>query len=288
MSDRLAPSVVLALAMFFVPAATHAATAITTCGSTVRDGALTADLDCSASPGWAVTLEAGGSLDLGGHTLTSGSAQPPGGGGGGGVRCLGDCAVTNGSLVSGVAVDWDTSDYPSGVEIQWPLRGRISLSDLSASGYFQVATGFRMDVDSLTATDVWAGVFARTLAIRSSSITIPSPWGYQAAGGQSVEIRDTTLKGGAGVTARIVFVYRSTITGMHDGGIQATGNRRIKRLYVEDSVIDGNCLQPTGEICADLVSTLRMPILVNSTCSTSRRYNRITKEWSSWGICSDD
>lgn len=63
------------------------ATPVTACGQTVSgNGALTADLDCSATAGPAVTLAPGAHLDLGGFTLTSTDT---------GVLCdTGRCAVS--------------------------------------------------------------------------------------------------------------------------------------------------------------------------------------------------
>src|SRR5262245_5264269 len=59
---------------------------VTTCGQTVeRSGILTADLDCSATAGPAVTLSPGARLDLAGFTLTATDT---------GVQCsVGRCKV---------------------------------------------------------------------------------------------------------------------------------------------------------------------------------------------------
>jgi len=279
----------LAVASLVVPnVAAAAPTVVATCGTTVDDGILASDLDCSATPGFAVTLAKGGRLDLAGHTIVSGSTVSLVGGGG--VRCLGDCTVDGGggSLVSGVALEWPDAQQTSGVTLPYPLRGHASISDLTISGYMTAASAQVLDVTSSTLVGNFSGCFARDLTIASTTISNPFPWGHQSASGRRVLITDSVLEGGGGVTTRLIDVYRSTITGMHHSGIQATGNRPLRRLYAEESVIDDNCVIGISEVCADLLSTRRPPRLVDTTCSTSLRYNLINKTWTTWGICSED
>src|SRR4051812_34727276 len=90
------PAFLVAIA-FFAGAAQASPDPLTTCGSTVSNAVLPADLDCSSASGWAVTIMPGGTLDLAGHVLTGTPSRGTYGSGydfGGGIYCRGNCTIT--------------------------------------------------------------------------------------------------------------------------------------------------------------------------------------------------
>jgi len=81
---------------------------LVSCGQTVSNAVLVADLDCTAETDFAVTVEDKGTLDLAGYRLT-GTAyygttwQDPRTGGG--VYCLGSCTIIGGGGVIAAPAD---------------------------------------------------------------------------------------------------------------------------------------------------------------------------------------
>lgn len=278
--------VIAAGIILLVSASAYAApTVLSSCGETVEDAVLGADLDCSGVPGYAVTIARGGRLDLAGHRLVSGATDPSLMSVGGGVLCEADCSVVGGggALVSSVAQDSD--EWVDGVIVRYKNRGRVSISGTSIVGYKTGAMATDLTIDSSVLTDNYLGCSAiRNLSIRNSDITSGALYA-QAASGRNVFIADSTLvDGGGGVRGKKINLYRVTISGMHGDGVEG------HRIYAEDSVIDGNCTDiPDFPDCGDVCSDGRKaPKLVNTTCSTSVRYLLQRELRIPWGVCSLD
>lgn len=73
------------------------------------------------------------------------------------------------------------------------------------------------------------------------------------------------------------------------GQLTNFGVEAYRKLYAEDSSIEGNCVAPYSSPCTDIVTYgYSMPLLVNTTCSTSLRYRPGSYVTGTWGICSND
>src|SRR6185369_10020927 len=125
-------------------AATAAPEVLTTCGATVSDAVLAGDLDCSGTPGYAVTITDRGSLDLAGHRLIS-SVEGNETNLCGGVSCERDCTITGhgGSIEAAAPFNWDNTCYSYGFSIPPPYRGRISVSGVTFRGYSTAGEGWK-------------------------------------------------------------------------------------------------------------------------------------------------
>ncbi|MFN2375058.1 MAG: hypothetical protein ABR538_00850 [Candidatus Binatia bacterium] len=291
MKHSTALSVALLAVLFPVSSPAHAQpTVLSTCGATVVDAVLAADLDCTGYEGFAVTLAPNGKLDLAGHQLTSGPTVPDGFGGG--VLCLKSCTVVGGggSLVSGVPTSWDPNILPEGIThpyTQWGRRrGVITASDLTVTGYRHGIHGDIVKVDSANLTENDHACGGRKVEITSSTITNTGPESYQAVYGMRLRLVDTLVEGGGtGVGGNVVDLVGSTITGMRAFGVSGGSGRRLRAV---DSVIEGNCLSDQVENCADIWWRGFAPRLSNTTCSTSVRYHEASRTLSTWGVCALD
>ena len=108
-----------------------AATIVTTCGQSVTGPAvLAADLDCSAVSGPAVVLATGGTLSLGGFTLTASEV---------GVQCMGLCSIFGPGTIRHPAYDpgWNCPAVPpyTGCPIGILATGKIRLNDVTLENW---------------------------------------------------------------------------------------------------------------------------------------------------------
>jgi hypothetical protein len=255
------------------------------CGQTVVDAVLGADLDCTATPGFAVIIAPKGRLDLAGHRLTSGAYIN--GAGGGGVQCQGDCIIEGGggSIVADpTAADWYMAGY--GVHAVDRSRGQMTISRTTISGYLMAALGYlrRMTMDSSIVTNNRGGCVARRLSISNTTLTGNGAPYFPTIGAQHLSITDSTIDGNFGVSGGRIQIIRSIVTGLTNFGVEA-----YRKLYAEDSSVEGNCVAPYSSPCTDIVTYgYSMPLLVNTTCSTSLRYRPGSYATDTWGICSND
>lgn len=157
---------------------------VDTCGQVVPEkaaGHLSADLDCSAFGGTAVTLGKKASLDLGGFTLTT-----PSGEGSYGISCdEGKCAVRNGTVTGAAMIGING------------IRLLIENVNVSMSGLFAVGLGANSTV-------------------RASTISGTANVGvYESGSRQVTRIIDSTITGHGyiGVRTNKLKLVGSTVTG---------------------------------------------------------------------------
>lgn len=259
---------------------------VDTCGQRVTQGALMADLDCADTTGFAVILNAGGSLDLAGHQIVSG--RSPEALEGGAVYCEGDCSVTGGSLRSGLPYDWhkETRNLPVGVLIPHPRRGQIRVSDVDLSRYLFGVSAISMRIENVTGTEMQAVLTGKNLRVLRSSFT----GNAQGLAARRVAFKRSEISdSGFGMTARHAIVRRSTISGNRQIGIMTADGAKEGTVVASDSVIDGNCLESGYGDCVDFsTSSSEPPELDNVECSRSGRYIIATDTWTNWGVCDED
>ncbi|HXC51493.1 MAG TPA: hypothetical protein VN634_11450 [Candidatus Limnocylindrales bacterium] len=260
---------VFAAALSWITAA-HAATPVSSCGETVEDGVLEADLDCSSSDGAAVFIADGGTLDLAGHELLS-----AGGSDRVGVECADNCSIVGngGTLASSTPPDVDARTIAV-------VGGRVSITDTTITGYFGAVYAATVTIRSSSLAGNEHGVSGNRVRILSGTSITTDGVGY-SVNARRVDIADSTLAGGNSVLARKTKIYRSSVTGTLSNGI-------VGNVYAEDSVIDANC---TGmgydDYCGDIASPGK-PKLVNSSCSHSLHSNSDGSSSGSWSVCSLD
>jgi len=283
---RLSLPMLFSLLLVCSPAA---AEPVVSCGQTVTDGELAADLDCADTTGFAVIIEVGGSLDLAGYDIVSGNA--PQWNSGGAIFCEGDCDVRGGggSIRSAVAPDHgtSTSNVPIGVLIPHPRRGRISISDLTITNYAFGVNARRLRVRSVTATDNGVAIVGKRLRVSKSSFTSND----QGASATRILLRNSEVAdNGNGMTTRHAVVRRSTITGHQIWGVFASDGLAEGTLTASDSTINGNCLADGySDGCHDFsTSSPTPPELDNVTCSHSGHFDVPTQTWGTWNVCSED
>jgi hypothetical protein len=294
---------IVVLGLLLIAARTDAApTVLTTCGQTVVDAVLAADLDCSGEVGFAVVLAPSGKLNLAGHQLISGDikimdpeAPPPENAWdqedtGGGVACEASCRIIGGggSIVSGVARH--PNYLPTGI---LTYSGTVTISGTTITGYSTGIRARRINVDSCTFAENATGCAASKVVIANSAFTYDSTIELGALPGEfyvgvdanQAILEATTLQGGFyGVLASRMKLYGTSVTQMERYGVHG-----FRKIYAENSVIDGNCLNTGGYDCADVVKySPAPPELVTTTCSTSARRDLETQEWSSWNVCALD
>jgi hypothetical protein len=262
-----------------------AVTMLDSCGQTVDDAVLAADLDCSATEGFAVTIAAGGRLSLAGHQIVSGFLFN---GTSGGVLCLGNCMIegAGGSLVSAFQPGVYGGVYPRGVQAPYYGRGTVTISGTTISGYNTAVIGKFLIVDSSTFTNNIEGLLSRAITITNSTIagTYDGIMSSSIMRARKLTISDCSFSGSSSVYGGRVQMTRTTVTGMQYYGVWVG-----RKSYLEDSVITGNCLTDLPIPCADIYAeSWRPPVLVDTTCETSIRDSPHSMQIETWGICSLD
>jgi hypothetical protein len=211
---------------------THATVEVDTCGLVIQEnGVLSADLDCSAYAGIALTIENHARLDLQGFMLTAGDSA---------IYCPDGCGIVS-------TVSRGTIQGGSGAAIETAFIGPFSVSVdnvlITGAGAGIVGGGSVVVKNSEISNNTGAGVSAyQKLIVYASVIRDNGGDGAYGRGGAKVvdsEITGNGLIGVLGDDVSNVFhaktvVVRSTVTG-NGGGVRA-----IENLKVSESSIDGN------------------------------------------------
>ncbi|HEY2775610.1 MAG TPA: hypothetical protein VGK20_16335 [Candidatus Binatia bacterium] len=261
---------------------------LTTCGSTVSNAVLAADLDCSSSSGWAVTITPGGSLDLAGHILTGTPSRGTSGSGyafGGGIHCQGNCTITGsgGAIVSSPGLPAETW-YNTGVYSDTSLKtDTITITDAHITGWTGMGlfgTGSANLSNCTVAGNDYGVVVWWQLTMDTCFVTNNTGEGAHVGRGT---ISNSTFDGNnydaVYALGRINFV-NSTISGSNYLGMFAG------KLVASGSSITGSCIAPYGEPCADIQGVHR-PRLRTSSCGTSARFTDDPAA-PSWHVCGQD
>jgi hypothetical protein len=271
---NLAVSRIAFLALLLVPVSASAIQQVTTCGQVLSGRAeLTADLDCSAYAGDAITLEKG-PLYLRGHTLIGNASSDPGFAA---VECTsGDlarrCRVVGPGEIRGASAGVRGAFVGiANVELVENVRGVVA-SRLRAEDIEIVGSG-SMAV-SLYGPVIKSSIQRAIISGNGAGVVAWSCGGCGSPAG--VRIRDSIVSGNTG-------------SGLH---VAPLG------LAIKNSDITGNALDPQaaecmqfgfsifGHVdgCADIASVARPRIDSSSTCATS--FSAATG--GTWGICSAD
>lgn len=263
---------------------------LNTCGETVADAVLTADLDCSAASGFAVTIVNDGRLDLAGHRLTGTatfgtSYQEPDYGGA--VKCIGKCTVIGGggAIVAPPGLPAQTW-FSFGVYSplydangRYVLSSRLTISDVEISGWPGLGVvASRIDIRNSTVTGNAYGLNAdRTLLMDNCVVADNTLGGAHVSKGT---ISNSTFTGNRGAAIyllrRLRFINSLAIENQDQGLLGG------KLLATESTIVD-NCTSPSSVQCFDIFSRAR-PRLVNSTCGTSSQ----EPAGESWNVCTLD
>jgi len=263
---------------------------LTTCGETVTDAVLTADLDCSAAAGFAVTIADGGSLDLAGHRLTGtptdGSAGPDFSNYafGGAIECKGGCTISGGggAIVSPTGMpartEWSTGVYGyRDFRRTTSARKVTTIRDVEISGWTGLAVIAKtIEMTNCTVTGNQWGVAAdRKLVMDTCNVTNNA---NSVSALRGVISNSNLIDNRIGLVVGItVSLANSVISGSLGEGVL------IGRLLATGSTITGNCVAPSFTPCAD-IRTNKRPRLRDSSCGTSVRLDTTD----SWGKCSLD
>jgi hypothetical protein len=240
---------------------------LTDCGQTVEDAVLTADLDCSAFDGPAVTMAGRANLDLAGFTLT-GSLY-------GAAVCTGRCTIEGGgSVVAPPGLDQNLNTSFAVITSETG-KGRVSLSGIEISGYSMLVAAGRVELSSVALASSRGGIAATRVAATDTTFTnceLPISCDARAS------LTDVTIVGaGTGaVFARRVALSGTSIT-MSDGfGVVG------ERVTAEGSTLTDNCQIPSDH-CADIKTNAIAPRLTDTVCETS-----LDPSGESWGVCTLD
>jgi hypothetical protein len=258
-----------AAAALMTTSASFAATIpVTTCGQLVRGtGQLTADLDCSADPGAAVTLQ--GRLLLNGFTLTGHAGSDV-------VSCeTGACRIVGPGTVTG-GTDGVRSDRGARIEAGAVVTGNAG-------------DGVRTDktakvIDATVSANGGDGVRSKTTAVLSgATITGNAGDGVRTDGTATVKGSTVSGNGGDGIHSEknAKAMKLSTVAGNGFDGV-----RGVRALLI-GATATGNGTNPACGVtdeCADLASDLFPAVKGASTCGTSRN----TDLGGTWGVCSLD
>lgn len=263
---------------------------VDTCGQRVSDGELEADLDCSSmATGFAVIVEAGGSLDLAGHEILSGKS--PGFFDGGAVECEGSCTVNGGggALVSAFPRSYseEAPNMPSGLSAPYRPGVKVKLSNLTITNYEMGVNGRLLYPDDVTATDNGLALSGRKVRVTDSTLT----GNGQGIASFRANIRRTEMSGiGNGVVTRHAVIRGSTITGHGQTGVFASDGAKEGTVAAFNSTIDDNCTeQGYSETCHDFAtSSDEPPALEDVDCTRSGRFIIDTQTWTDWDVCSED
>jgi hypothetical protein len=243
---------------------------VSTCGQVVQEGVLVGNLDCSAGTGAAIVLSGGGTLDLAGYELQSGTGDSAVG-----VFCQGNCSIAGGggTIVSATGAYDGTP--------QFGVSGKkVSISETTIIGYGAGVYGKLARVEASSLTENFTGINARRVLVSDSEINTTLDGAGEPITTNRADIIDSTIDGGGSVRAHKAKLYGSQITGMRSHGV-------IGNVRAENSTIDGNCLAFGYDDCADIVSHGR-PKLVNTTCAHSARFSGDVPFFGTWSVCALD
>lgn len=264
---------------------------LTTCGETIADAVLTADLDCSAAAGFAVTIADGGSLDLAGDRLTGTPTYGTVGpifsdyAFGGAIECKGGCTISGGggAIVSPAGMPaqtwWSTGVYGYRDFRRTTSNRKVTtIRDAEISGW----TGFAVIAKSIemtncTVTGNQRGVAAdRNLVMDACNVTSNAEQGVHTLRG-AISNSNLTDNGIGLDVALAISLANSAVSGSLGDGVL------YGRLVATGSTVTSNCVAPSFTPCAD-IRTSKRPRLRDSSCETSIRLDTT----SSWGKCSLD
>lgn len=235
---------------------------VTTCGQTVDDGVLVADLDCSASSeNYAVYVEPGGSVDLAGFTLTSAIN---------GIACLGKCEIFS-DAADGTIVGGDSMIAASGRLYVHDLVLHAGSIQTQATGRLERVVIENGAPNATNATLVYAkiGLQIRDSIIRDSFGRIRCGWSgpdYKYTG--RVRLKDVLIERGAS-DAEEEPILSGTVLKVVDSAFADNVGWLLAatRLTLRNSTITGtNGARGIG------VSTSGISRLVDSTITGSSKF----------------
>ena len=247
------------------PALSHAGEVepVTTCGQTVADGALIADLDCSAwsgSPAVTVTR----SLDLAGFTLTGNATEESGV-----VFCPKRCTVVGAGTITGGHTGIDaagqrltvvevsvTANASHGV-VAKALRARGLVASGQTGGHGALVTRKADVTGGGFSNNAMAGLHSdRKAVVRDASATDNGGDGLSASWRLRGEGLVLTGNGGRGARGgQSARLERVTITGNASHGVRGTGSARVTDGLIADNGARG--LSSLRRIRLDSVEVLR-------------------------------
>ena len=214
-ATRLAASILGALLLVLSAGEAIGATVVTTCGQSVTGPALlAADLDCSAVSGPAVVLATGGTLSLGGFTLTASEV---------GVQCTGLCSIVGPGTIRHPAYDpnWNCPAVPpyTGCPIGVLANGKMRLNGVTLENWGDgILALAAVRLRDSTIQNGRQGILGVAATIVRSTITNNADWGVLA--GEST--RDDVVK------FYLARILHSTVTG---NGIDIEAFKRPKVVH---------------------------------------------------------
>jgi hypothetical protein len=229
-------------------------------------GVVQSDFVCGGDESFSIVLERGARLELNGHTITADA----GGGPIALVQCKAKCEIAGpGGLDAGIG----------GGGIWVESRARAFIHDITIDGFALAIAAPRADVRAVNVamTATHGGIVtARRLELDNVQVTLPGDVGpcIEASNGGKVTGKDVTVTGcDYGVySTRRMDLTNLTVTDSRIG-VFSTG-----RVLLTDSAV-------TGSEHYDIYSGGR-PILVNTTCDVSQKYNRARfGPDGSWNAC---
>jgi hypothetical protein len=209
--------------------ASHADTAVTTCGQEFSGkGYLAGDLTCDDS-GYAVEIEGTGSLDLRGFTISGGEY---------GVFCDLTCKVFGGGTITGAEED-----------------GIVAIKNLKVDGITVSNNGF-------------AGVKAGRAVIVTNAVLVGNARSG-AQGLVRAKLVDTVSQGnGGGADGSTLNLVRTTVTGNTIGGAWGDRINAISSIIFDNhSGAECGVTLPCADLHTP--PGLKKPRLTKSTCGTS-------------------
>jgi len=274
---------VTCLSSLWAAAACADPTPVTDCGQTVTIGVLTADLDCTGAPGFAVTIEDKGSLDLAGHTLvgTADYGQIPFPDLSGGVNCQGGCTISGGTIAAPASLPdgaWQSHGLYSD---EFHGMGNVVVSDVELTGWTGTGIrGRRITISNSTFTANNIGVSGRR--VEMDNCVFNGNWrGMQVMRKGSVSNTTVADSSEYGIfsSSRLDLV-NSLISNSGEIGFEAG------RLRAQGSTIENSCQSTLEPDCADIRAPRgRRPRLDgSSTCGTSLFFGGT----GTWGVCAND
>lgn len=243
-------------------------TLVTQCRQTITDGVLTTDLDCASANGFALRINYGGSLDLGGHTLigTADYGQVSSPDLSGAVACSDGCTIRNGTIAApeGLPVGaWRSH----GIYDEGFGKGTVTVDNVTFVGWTGTGvTGRRVVISNSTLSGNKTGVSSSHRLTIDSSNFHGNVRGLQASRKARLVNVSITNSGesGAYFTGRGE-LSNSLVSGSGDIGV-------FGRVRALGSVIENSCLNSSQpSFCADIVAMPggRPRLDATSTCGTS-------------------
>jgi len=242
------------LSIIALPFPAFAVTVVDTCGQVVQGSAvLEADLDCSAAGSEQAVVLQGGTLNLGGFTITA-PVLP----GGRAIDCAATCRIAGPGTVRG------------GIYASSPLNLLVKVSDANivandADDYVVNLPG-KVKLISVVATGQASGVSA----INKTKLIDSHLTGNGAVGGY----------GNVGSSGGKTILVRSSITGFAYGGVSTPEYVRLIDSQVTGNGTDLSCVAS----CVDIASGLAPRLKGTATCGTSQEW----PDGPTWGVCSND